>query len=207
MDAPLAAVLTFVFSMTFSPGPNNIMSATLGMMHGYGRALRFILGVVCGFAAVLSLGAVVATTLLSAFPVIQPFLKYVGAAYVIWLAWVTWSHRGDFGAPGGTELSRSQGFVGGFALQFANPKGITYSLVMYTTFLSGLVHNAALVALSAVALSGVAFLSTSTWALGGAAISRWLRSDRQRAVAAGVLTAALVYTAVELAGIPALLLR
>jgi hypothetical protein len=46
----VTAALAFVFAMTFSPGPNNIMSASLGMMHGYQKALRFILGVVCGFA-------------------------------------------------------------------------------------------------------------------------------------------------------------
>ena len=201
----MTAGIAFALAMTFSPGPNNIMSTSLGMMHGYRRALRFILGVVCGFGVVMLLGSLVATALLSAVPAIQPFLKYVGATYILYLAWVTWSHRAEFGVGQDAEMTRGQGFLGGFALQFANPKGITFSLVMYSTFLADAVDDLALVALSALVLAGLAFLATSTWALAGSGIRRWLHTDRQRAVAAGVLALALVYTAVELVELPALL--
>jgi threonine/homoserine/homoserine lactone efflux protein len=57
----------------------------------------------------------------------------------------------------------------------------------------------------AAGLGFTAFLATSTWALAGAGIRNWLRTDRQRAVAAGVLSAALVYTAIELAELPSLI--
>jgi cysteine/O-acetylserine efflux protein len=200
----MTAALTFMISMTFSPGPNNIMSTSLGMMHGYRRTLPFITGVVCGFAIIMLVGAVTATLVLGAVPAIEPFVKYVGAAYILWLAWVTWSHRSDFGAGEATELTRSQGFLGGFALQFANPKAVAYALVMYSTFLAGVTGDVALVLLSAVALAGVAFLATSTWALAGSGIRRWLHTERQRTIAAGILVAALVYTAAELVGLPAL---
>jgi cysteine/O-acetylserine efflux protein len=201
----VTAGITFALVMTFSPGPNNIMSTSLGMMHGYRTALRFILGVVCGFACVMLLGSLVATALFATVPAIEPLLKYVGATYVLYLAWVTWSHRAEFGVGEQTELTRSQGFLGGFALQFANPKGITYALVMYSTFLAGVVGDPPLVALSAVVLAGIAFLATSTWALAGSGIRRWLHTDRQRAIAAGMLAVALVYTAIELAELPSLL--
>ena len=201
----MTAALTFMISMTFSPGPNNIMSTTLGMMHGYRRTLPFIAGVVCGFAIIMLIGAVTATLVLSAVPAIEPFVKYVGGAYILWLAWVTWSHRSDFGAGEDAPLTRSQSFLGGFALQFANPKAVAYALVMYSTFLAGVTGDVALTALSAVALAGVAFLATSTWALAGSGIRGWLKTERQRTIAAGVLVAALVYTAAELVGLPALI--
>ncbi|MDP2182255.1 MAG: LysE family transporter [Actinomycetota bacterium] len=204
MNVSLVATLTFALTMTFSPGPNNIMSTSLGMMHGYRKALPLIAGIVCGFGIIMLLGAVAATILLGVVPAIQPFVKYVGAVYIVWLAWITWSHRRDFGAGGGAALTRTQGFPGGLALQFANPKAIAYSLVMYSTFLAGIVRDIPLVALSAVALAGVTFAATSTWALAGAGIRVWLNSDRRRAIAAGVLAAALICTAVELAGLPAL---
>ncbi len=206
MDASFSALVLFVVSVTFSPGPNNIMSATIGMMHGYPKTLRFILGVVCGFAIIMLLGATVANALLAVVPAIQPLLRYVGAAYILWLAWVTWSHRDDIGSQRDADLTRSQGFAGGFALQFANPKAMTYALVMYSTFLSGILRDIPLVLLSAAVLAGVAFISTSMWALAGSGIRRWLKSDRQRAIAAAVLAAALVYTAIELAGLPGALL-
>ncbi len=201
----MTAALVFGVTMTFSPGPNNIMSASLGLMHGYPKALRFILGVVCGFAVIMLLGAVVANALLAWVPTVQPFLKYFGAAYILWLAWVTWSHRSSFGAQSDAGLTRSQDFFGGFALQFVNPKAMTYALVMYSTFLSDLVRSIPLVLISATVLAGLAFVSTSTWALAGAGIRRWLKTDLQRAVAAAALAAALVYTAIELAELPVLL--
>jgi cysteine/O-acetylserine efflux protein len=194
-----------MISMTFSPGPNNIMSTSLGMMHGYRRTLPFISGVVCGFAIIMLVGAVTATLVLGAIPALEPFVKYVGAAYILWLAWVTWSHRSEFGAGEETTLTRSQGFLGGFALQFANPKAMAYALVMYSTFLAGLTGDVGLTLVSAAALASVAFLATSTWALAGSAIRRWLKTERQRTIAAGLLVAALAYTAAELVGLPALL--
>lgn len=206
MSTSLVAALTFAVTMTFSPGPNNIMSASLGMMHGYRRALPLITGIVCGFGIVMLLGALAATVLLGVVPAVQPFVKYVGSVYIVWLAWTTWSHRRDFGTGQGAALTRTQSFPGGFALQFANPKAITFSLVMYSTFLVGLAGNIPLALLSAIALAALAFAATSTWALAGAGIRGWLSSDMRRAIAAGVLAAALVYTAVELAGLPALLL-
>jgi len=202
----VTAALMFVVTMTFSPGPNNIMSASLGLTYGYPKTLRFILGVVFGFATIMLLGAVVANALLAVIPTVQPLLKYLGGAYILWLAWVTWSHRSSFGVQGDAELTRSQSFFGGFALQFVNPKAMTYALVMFSTFLSDFVRNIPLVLISAATLAGVAFLATSTWALAGAGIRGWLKSDRQRTVAAGVLATALVYTAIELTGLPALLL-
>ena len=45
-------LLTYIFVVTFTPGPNNIMSMTNGMRYGYRGILRFIAGVLCGFAII-----------------------------------------------------------------------------------------------------------------------------------------------------------
>jgi len=197
----MTAGVMFALAMTFSPGPNNIMSASLGMMYGYQRALRFILGVVGGFTIVMLLGSFAALALLSTVPDIQPILKYVGAAYITYLAWTTWSHRHDFGTADGAEMTRGQGPLGGFALQFANPKAMATALVLYSTFFQAATHDLLLAVASAAGMAVAAFAATSTWALAGTAIRRWLNSDERRMMAAGVLAAALVYTAIELAGV------
>lgn len=196
MEIAVAPTVAFVLATTFSPGPNNILSGTIGMMRGYRRALPFTLGVATGFVLVMTLCAAAATALRSTLPDVAPILRYVGAAYILWLAWSVWSTRVSFGS--GEGLPRTQGFPGGFLLQVVNPKLFAYGLTIYSTLLAPLADRAHLVAISTVALAGVSLASTTTWALTGAAIRRRLRTDRARAVAAGVLVAALLYTAVEL---------
>ena len=202
LGTSIGAVVAFVIAGTFSPGPNNVMSSSFGMMHGYRRTLPFMLGVFVGFVLVMLVCAASAAFLLGVMPALETVLKYVGATYILWLGWTTWSKRASFGAATGDAPSRASGFLSGLALQFANPKVAVYGLMLYSTLLAGLARNVAALGVSAILLAGVAFASTSTWALAGAGIRRWLKSDRERAIVAGVLTASLVYTAVELAGIP-----
>jgi len=179
-----------------SPGPNTVTSGTLGMMVGYRRALPFLAGIFAGFVIVMSACAAAATILLEALPAVEAPLRYVGAAYVLWLAWSTWSKRASFGDP---ATAAASGFPGGFVLQFLNPKLAVYGLAVYSTFLADLPGGVVGRALSVLALAGVSFAAVTTWALAGASIRWLLRTDRQRAIAAAVLALALVYTAVELA--------
>jgi threonine/homoserine/homoserine lactone efflux protein len=75
--------------------------------------------------------------------------------------------------------------------------------MMYSTFLATLASKPISLALSAVALALLSAVSTSLWAASGMTVRRWLRTDRDRAIIAGVLSLTLVYTAVELSGLPA----
>ena len=199
MTPHLAATITFVVATTFSPGPNNLVAAALGMLGGYRRALRFTLGVFCGFVVVMLVCALAATMLLERLPTIEPALKYIGAVYVLYLAGVIWFRRGAFGR--GAEPTVVQGWRGGFVLQFVNPKLAVYGLMLYSAFLADLAEDTLHLVLSTVALALVSFASVTTWALAGATIRRWLTSDRARAIAAGVLALSLVWSALELVGI------
>jgi cysteine/O-acetylserine efflux protein len=204
-QAPLFAAFTFALAGTFSPGPNNVMSGSLGIMYGFRRCMPFILGVTCGFTLVMALCAAAATVLLGSFPAVEPVLKYAGSAYILWLAWATWSKRANFGKAVGENVPRSHGFLGGLVLQFVNPKAFIYGLIMYSTFLSGLSSSLPALTVSAVVLGALGFVATSTWALAGMTIRHWLRTDTDRAIVAGVLSMTLIYTAAELLGLPALI--
>jgi cysteine/O-acetylserine efflux protein len=196
---PVAATLAFVLAATFSPGPNNVMSGSLGIMYGFRRTVPFLLGITCGFAIMLLSCAAASTVLLKTVPAVEPVLRWVGAAYLTWLAWSTWAKRGMFDpAAAAGEIPRAHGFVGGIVLQSVNVKGLIYGVVVYTTFLAGLAGRAAALVMSALILALVALAATSTWAVGGIAIRRWLKNPRDRAAVAAVLALTLVYTAFEL---------
>lgn len=200
-EVPVISALAFAIAGTFSPGPNNVMSGTLGIMHGYRRTVPFILGITIGFGVVLVACALASSTLLELVPSLEPILRWVGAVYICWLALITWLKRDRLGAAGDDAAPRAHGFVGSFVLQFVNVKGVVYGLMMYSTFLAGLSGNTAALAASAVVLAGLGFASTTTWALGGVAIRSRLHTPRDRAIVAGILALTLAYTAVELVGI------
>jgi cysteine/O-acetylserine efflux protein len=195
---PIAPALAFVLATTFSPGPNNIMSATLGLMHGYRKTLPFLLGVVGGFSTLLLVCAVASSALLRAVPSIESIMRWVGAAYILWLAWSTWAKRRSFGAASTDQVPPSHGAIGGFALQFVNVKALVFAIMMFTTFLGGVAHQPLAVLASVAFLALLTFSSTSLWALGGTAIRSWLKKPRDQAILAAALSLTLIYVAIEL---------
>jgi cysteine/O-acetylserine efflux protein len=204
-EVPIVSALAFALAGTFSPGPNNVMSGALGVTCGYRRTVPFILGITVGFGLVLLGSALASSALLTVVPSLEHALRWIGAAYICWLAAMTWVRREHLGASGDGSLPRIHGFAGGFALQFVNVKSVLYGLMMYSTFLAGLSGDLFALVVSALLLASLGFASTTTWALGGMAIRRWLRTSRDRAIVAGLLALVLAYTALELLGVERLL--
>ena len=84
----LAALVAFCIVTLITPGPNNVMLMASGLNFGFRRAQPHLWGVTLGFAVMvlavgLGLGAVFA-----AWPSLYVILKYAGAAYLLYLAWL-----------------------------------------------------------------------------------------------------------------------
>ncbi len=54
---PLIPFLSYVFVVTFTPGPNNIMSMVNASQYGYKKTLNFIFGVLTGFILIMILSS------------------------------------------------------------------------------------------------------------------------------------------------------
>ena len=81
MPTDLFALLAFVLISTFTPGPSNISSASIAVAHGYKDTLRYQAGLAAGVFLMMLLSGLLSTTLLRFFPVLEPMLRYAGAAY------------------------------------------------------------------------------------------------------------------------------
>ena len=193
------AFLSFVLITTFTPGPNNISSASMGVLYGYRDTLKYMLGIVTGFFLVMLLCGWTSTVLLKVLPSFETALRFIGAGYILWLAFETLKTSYTF-----QESNQSpMGFGRGLLLQVLNLKAIVYGLTLYSTFLVPITDNSALLVLSATFLATLAFCSVSAWALFGSAIRTVLRQPRIRQSVNLVLSLLLVYTAIELSGLVA----
>ena len=192
--------IVFILIATFSPGPSNISSAAMGVLHGYRKTLPFLLGMVIGFLALMSACAWASTTVLRLFPTLQSILKYIGAAYIVYLACGMLKASYTFATDEqGTSAAKPLGFGKGFVLQALNPKLVVYGLALFSTFFAPLAERPLQIALVVPLLAAVAFCATSTWTLGGTLIKNQLRHPQMQFGVNVLLSLMLVYTALTLA--------
>ncbi|HEI9867024.1 TPA: LysE family translocator [Proteus mirabilis] len=81
------AIFSFVTSIT--PGPNNIMLLASGINFGLKRTMPHAIGVSLGFFVMLLAVGIGIGALIKSSPIVYNILKYLGALYLLWLAWKT----------------------------------------------------------------------------------------------------------------------
>ncbi len=190
-------VISYVLISTFTPGPSNISSASLAVLHGYKRTLNFQSGLAVGVFTLMFLSGLISKTLLDVFPSIEPLLRVVGAIYILYLAFSILKASYTFT----DQQTQPLGFLRGLMLNLLNPKLVVYAFSLFSMFLASMTDNAALVLIAALVLAAISFASTSTWALFGTAIKNFLQNPRLKIAINILLALSLVYAAASLIGI------
>src|SRR6056297_2508973 len=80
------AFLSYVIVVSFTPGPNNILSMVNASRDGFKKTLRFLLGIFTGFFTLLLLSSYFNLVLFSLMPKIKLLMSIVGASYMTYLA-------------------------------------------------------------------------------------------------------------------------
>ena len=189
--------LAYVLISTFTPGPSNISSASMAILHGYKKTLKYQLGLAVGVFLMMALSGWLSAALLNAFPTIEPILRYVGAGYILYLALGILKASYNFSE----EDMRPLAFVHGLMLQILNPKLVVYAFTLFSLFLSSVNLRFVPMILLSASLAAISFCSTSTWALFGTLIRNHLRNPRLQFSVNLLLSLLLVYTALSLVGI------
>ena len=197
MTTSLLPIISYILISSFTPGPSNISSASMAVLHGYKNTLRYQAGLAAGVFLLMLLSGWVSTTILEIFPGFEPIMRYVGAAYILYLAFGILKASYTF-----TEKdSKPLGFLHGLLLQILNPKLFIYAFTLFSAFLGTMTKDITVLFLVVTLLAVVAFCATSTWALFGTAIKIYLRNPRLNRIINIALSVSLVYTAVSLTGI------
>lgn len=119
------AFLLYCFVGAISPGPANLCSLSAALRYGRKAALRQWRGLFCGFAVISMLAALITWLLGTALNRYVGMLSWVGAAYILWLAWQTLQ---DSGHGEDTASPAAPCFRTGLLLQMTNVKVMIYCL-------------------------------------------------------------------------------
>jgi threonine/homoserine/homoserine lactone efflux protein len=127
----LLSFLTFALVSSITPGPNNVMLMASGANFGFRPTLPHLAGVSIGFAAMVILVGLGLAGIFAAAPWLYEILRWVGAAYLIFLAYKIATAKGL----GSSEAAgRPVTFWQAVAFQWVNPKAWSMILSAVTTF-------------------------------------------------------------------------
>jgi threonine/homoserine/homoserine lactone efflux protein len=188
----LLPLAMFAFVSSITPGPNNIMLTSSGILFGFVRSIPHMLGITVGFGVLLALCAAGIGSLVVAVPAMHLALKLFGSAYLIYLAWQLrgMAFRQDDNARG-----RPMSFAGAALFQFANPKAWIMAVTGASAFLPPAQPVALAIALFCLVFCAVNLPCISVWAGAGAALRRYLAQPRWQRLFCLAMVALTLYSA------------
>ena len=110
------------------------MLMTSGVNFGFRRTLPHLMGVVIGFTVMVALVGFGLDAIFSRVPALLPTMRWLGAAYMLWLAWKI-ANSGPVGD--GEARGAPLGFFGAAAFQWINPKGWVMAVSALTAYAVG----------------------------------------------------------------------
>ena len=175
----IVLLLTFSISMTITPGPNNVMVTASGVNFGYKKTLPHILGITFGFPLMIALIGLGLGSVFKSFPIIHLILKYIGAAYLLYLAYkiATFSTFDT-----NSDRNKPFTFFQAVLFQWVNPKAWSIAVGAIATYTS--VDNNVFfeVLLIVFVFCIVCFPCVSLWVIIGTNIKRLLSTDYYRKI-------------------------
>ncbi|MEM6738847.1 MAG: LysE family translocator [Pseudomonadota bacterium] len=182
-----------------SPGPSIAALTARVLTGGIGSVLPFLVAMWIGEAIWLTSAVLGLSALAAQASHVFILIKWLGIAYLLWLAWSMW--HADPAAK--TDLPRARSgwgmFGAGLALTLGNPK----IMVFYVALLPSLIDLTALTVLGWVELLLVMLVVLVTidltWALGAERARRLLRSPRALRITNRVSAGAMAGAATALA--------
>ncbi|MCI9671932.1 MAG: LysE family transporter [Lawsonibacter sp.] len=183
----IPSFLIYCFVGGITPGPANLCSLSAALRYGRDPALRQWRGLFCGFF-LDSMGAVALTWLLgAALDRYVGALSWIGAAYLLWMAW-------HMLRPGGADPDRDPAaptFLTGLLVNLTNVKVIIFCIAALSVYV--LPYNSSIWALLAVGL----FLPFTgpvcnlVWLFAGASLQKLFARHRRTVDVAMALSLAL----------------
>ncbi|WAC44668.1 LysE family translocator [Pseudomonas sp. SL4(2022)] len=171
----LLAFIAFAFVTSVTPGPNNMMLLASGVNFGLRRSLPHMFGISLGFMLLVASVGLGLGQLFEQVPLLYSVLRYLGAAYLLYLAWKI----ANSGAPDSQSNAAGKpfSFLQAAAFQWVNPKAWIMAIGAITTYTppdNFVVNVLVIAALFAL----VNCPSVGLWTVAGSLLRNWLSNTR-----------------------------
>ena len=110
-----------------SPGPSFLITARTSVAKSRGDGIKVALGLAAGTVVWSSLALLGLNTVFHALPMVFTAMKFVGALFILWIAWQIFRHAAEPVDLGGNGASDNYNpFFKGFTTQMSNPKAAVF---------------------------------------------------------------------------------
>lgn len=169
------ALLMFSFASSITPGPNNIMLFASGLNFGMRRTIPHAFGIAFGFGVLLAAVGMGLGIFLEQYPILFIFIKVLGGAYMLYLAWKI-IRSGPVEIRKGT--ARPMTFLEAALFQWVNPKAWVMAVIAMATYTSegSYLVNVAIVVFTFCVVN---FPSVSIWAGFGTMMKNLLQDPKK----------------------------
>lgn len=184
------------------PGPSVLYIVTRGIHQGRGAALVSVVGITTATLIHTAFAAVGLSALLASSATAFTVLKLAGSAYLLWLAFRTWTDRGadEIDAPRDPVPLRRI-YAEGVLVNLLNPKTALFVFALLPQFVDPARGSAgAQIVVLGLVLATLGLLSDGAYALLSGSLGGWLRRRRalgrlRRRVSAAIYAALGIGTA------------
>ena len=159
----------FIYSVinAFTPGLGNILALNTVTNYGYKKGRPLYWGIFAGYYVVQVICAVFVFGVSTFLPNLLGIMKYIGAAYILWLA----VHIALSKPTTGT-VEKSASFLKGFLLQFVNVKIYLFGITALTGYVTEYSASLWVLLLFEIIIATIGTIATLTWIGMGVLIQR-----------------------------------
>ena len=162
--------LPYALVTTFTPGPNNIMSLYAVSSSGWSKGREVIAGILAGFSCVMVVCILFCHELAIYLPGLVKYLKYIGAAYIIWLAiHIALSQPGE-------SQSHSVSFTSALFLALSNVKVILFLITIFTAYVIPSGAGLPEMFVHGVIITAISLIDWITWGAAGGLLQSFIAS-------------------------------
>ncbi len=152
----------------FTPGPGNILALNTVTNYGWKKGKPLFFGIFTGYYVVQLICAVFVFGIAAFLPSVLGVMKYIGAAYILWLA----IHIA-ISKPEKDDDSRSASYMKGFLLQFVNVKIYLFGMTALTGYITDYHTSLTALVIAELFIATLGSFATLTWIGMGALIQKF----------------------------------
>lgn len=129
------ALLGAAILISLSPGAGAATAMSYGLSHGVRGAAPAVAGLIAGYGTqmlvvAIGLGGLVATS-----PQLFDAIKWIGAAYLVWLGLSLWRTQNGLKLEGADGRSAWRRFASAYLVNITNPKGLVFLVALMPQFM------------------------------------------------------------------------